>query len=81
MSVFGPYSRYYDLLNRDKDYDGEVEYVAGLLRRHSKRPVRSVLDVGCGTGSHDLLQGRPWQQPVCGDQRHGEDQRLLSRRS
>jgi len=57
MSVFGPYSRYYDLLNRDKDYDGEVEYVAGLLRRHSKRPVRSVLDVGCGTGSHDLLLG------------------------
>ena len=27
MSVFARYARYYDLLNRDKDYSAEVEYV------------------------------------------------------
>jgi SAM-dependent methyltransferase len=54
MTVFGPYSRYYDLLYRDKDYAGEAEYVHGLLQKH--HPVaKSILDLGCGTGRHDLL--------------------------
>jgi SAM-dependent methyltransferase len=54
MSVFGAYSRYYNLLYKDKDYSGEAEYVAGLIRKH--RPgSKSLLDLGCGTGRHDLL--------------------------
>lgn len=54
MSVFGAYSRYYNLLYRDKDYAGEAEHVHGLIQRHLPG-AGSVLDLGCGTGRHDLL--------------------------
>ena len=54
MSVFGAYSRYYNLLYKDKDYAGEAEYVNGLIRK--RHPMaKSILDLGCGTGRHDLL--------------------------
>jgi SAM-dependent methyltransferase len=54
MQVFGAYSRYYNLLYRDKDYQGEAAYVRSLIDRYSPQAV-SVLDLGCGTGRHDLL--------------------------
>lgn len=54
MTVFGPYSRCYNLLYRDKDYAGEAEYVHDLIRKHCPE-ARTVLDLGCGTGRHDLL--------------------------
>jgi len=54
MSVFGTYSRYYNLLYRDKDYAGESEYVQHLITRY--RPeAKTILDLGCGTGIHDFL--------------------------
>lgn len=54
MSVFGSYSRYYNLLYRDKDYAGEAEHVHCLIQRHFPG-AKTVLDLGCGTGRHDLL--------------------------
>lgn len=51
MTVFAGYSRYYDLLYRDKDYAGEARYVAGLIETHAPS-ARSVLEIGCGTGAH-----------------------------
>ena len=54
MSVFGAYSRYYNLLYRDKDYVGEAEYVHHLIARHYPA-AKTILDLGCGTGRHDLL--------------------------
>ena len=51
MSVFAGYSRYYDLLYRDKDYAAEARYVHELLRKHAPG-VRSLVEIGCGTGAH-----------------------------
>lgn len=51
--LFGPvYAPVYDRLYGDKDYDGEVELLDRLFRRYATQPIRSVLDVGCGTGNH-----------------------------
>ncbi len=54
-SVFDDYSHYYTLLNRDKDYQGEVDYVLRLLKRLATLPGRTLLDLGCGTGGHDFF--------------------------
>ncbi|NTV13187.1 MAG: class I SAM-dependent methyltransferase [Desulfobulbaceae bacterium] len=51
-TVFGDYSRYYSLLNRDKDYQGEVAYLLKLVAQHANQPARELLDLGCGTGGH-----------------------------
>jgi SAM-dependent methyltransferase len=54
MTAFGAYSRYYNLLYRDKNYPGEVEYVHRLIDRYHSR-TKTILDLGCGTGRHDIL--------------------------
>jgi SAM-dependent methyltransferase len=51
VSVFAGYSRYYDLLYRDKDYAGEADYIAGLIRSYSPN-AKTVMEIGCGTGAH-----------------------------
>ncbi len=49
--VFDAYARYYDLLYRDKDYEGEAEYVAAHIRKQAPNAKR-ILELGCGTGAH-----------------------------
>ncbi len=51
MTVFSGYSRYYDLLYRDKDYAGEARYVASLIKTHVPE-ASTVVEMGCGTGGH-----------------------------
>lgn len=58
-SVFQDYSNYYDLLNTGKEYGRETEYIIALAKRHGgDRPLRHILNLGCGTGCHDLLLAR-----------------------
>jgi SAM-dependent methyltransferase len=50
-AVFHDYSRYYDLLYRDKDYVGEVNYIKALLTRNGLTQG-DLLEFGSGTGKH-----------------------------
>ena len=52
---FRLYSAYYNLLYKDKDYKGEVNYIESLFTKFSITKIRSILNLGCGTGNHDLL--------------------------
>jgi len=55
LTQFGDlYSRYYDLIYQSKDYSSEVEYVDTLLKNEPIK-VKTILDLGCGTGRHDEL--------------------------
>ncbi len=54
MTVFGNYARYYNLLYRDKDYAREAQFIHELLQIHAPN-TRSILELGCGTGTHALL--------------------------
>lgn len=55
MSVFFDYSRYYDLLYRDKNYAAEADFIDRVLVEKSGGRAREILNLGCGTGGHDLL--------------------------
>lgn len=53
--VFGQiYAPAYDVLYREKDYAGEIELLSRVFRQYAAQPVRTVLDLGCGTGNHAL---------------------------
>lgn len=55
MSNFGLYSKYYDLLYREKDYSGESEYVLNLVERYGANNQRKnwkLLELGSGSGGH-----------------------------
>lgn len=51
MKVFDAYSSYYNLLYKDKDYQAEADYIASLLGNN----VKTVFEMGCGTGKHASL--------------------------
>ena len=56
--VFGAgYADSYDSLYADKDYGAECDLVEEIFRR-ADRPVRSLLDLGCGTGRHSVELAR-----------------------
>lgn len=51
MSVFCHYANYYDLLYKDKDYRAEAQHVSRVLQKCG-HGIKSILELGCGTGSH-----------------------------
>lgn len=46
------YARAYDALYETKDYGAECDVLERVFRKRSSSPVKSVLDLGCGTGGH-----------------------------
>lgn len=54
MIVFKDYSIYYDLLYKDKDYLAEATFINNLIKLYAPE-AKSILNLGCGTGSHDFF--------------------------
>lgn len=50
----GNYADLYDYLYMDKDYRLECQLIDKMLKKFSKGKVKTVLDLGCGTGNHVL---------------------------
>ncbi len=44
----------YDLIYKDKDYEGECDFLEEIFQGFSSNSVRTVLDGGCGTGGHAI---------------------------
>ena len=57
MSSYGPLAGCYDALTGDVDYGARADYVETLLGR-ARIPVRTVLDLACGTGAMTWLLTR-----------------------
>jgi len=51
MSIFNQYSRYYDLLYKNKDYKSEAKYVLESLNKFDFE-IKTILEMGCGSGGH-----------------------------
>jgi len=59
QSVFGKvYADQYDLLYGDKDYEAECNLIEQVFQRDAKDPVKSILDLGCGTGKNAIPLAR-----------------------
>ena len=53
--VFGKeYADQYDTFYHDKDYEAECDMIEEIFRRYSDNSVKSILDLGCGTGNHAI---------------------------
>lgn len=53
--VFGPvYANIYDALYQDKDYAAECDLLEHIFERHKILPIKTILDLGCGTGNHAI---------------------------
>jgi 2-polyprenyl-3-methyl-5-hydroxy-6-metoxy-1,4-benzoquinol methylase len=52
--LFTGYASYYDIFYAQKDYNLECEFVINIMNSLSFQEVRSILDLGCGTGGHVL---------------------------
>jgi SAM-dependent methyltransferase len=52
------YASAYDSMYADKDYERECDLVEEAFRRFADGPVRTVLDLGAGTGNHALPLAR-----------------------
>ncbi len=53
MSVFGAgYAAAYDALYDEKDYESECDLVERAFAEYGEGGLRTILDLGCGTGNH-----------------------------
>jgi Predicted methyltransferase (contains TPR repeat) len=53
MDNFGKtYSKYYNLLYKDKNYQEEYIYIRNLINKYGNNNKKNILDIGCGTGKH-----------------------------
>ncbi len=48
---FSTYSRYYDLLYKDKNYKAESDYIYSLINTFGPH-TKNLIELGCGSGSH-----------------------------
>jgi SAM-dependent methyltransferase len=46
------YAEHYDLFYAEKDYEEECDMLEQAFRHYGKGKIRTVLDLGCGTGNH-----------------------------
>jgi SAM-dependent methyltransferase len=52
------YADNYDALYQDKDYETECNLLEEAFRRYAVHPVKTILDLGCGTGNHAIPLSR-----------------------
>jgi SAM-dependent methyltransferase len=59
LTVFNSlYADSYDQLYASKNYQGECDLIEAGFARYGNSPLRTVLDVGCGTGTHVIELAR-----------------------
>jgi len=56
--VYGRFAKHYDLLYGDLNYAGDCDFLEAAFRKFRSPPPESVLDLGCGTGTHAILLAR-----------------------
>lgn len=55
MNPFQSCADYYDIIYQDKDYKAECGFLELIFSKYSDNPIKTILDLGCGTGGHALI--------------------------
>ncbi len=56
MSIYGEFAEHYDLIYREVvNYEKECDALQKIFAKTRRKKLKSLLDVGCGTGSHALI--------------------------
>ena len=53
-ALYNEFAKYYDLIYKDKKYDKETKFINFVVNKN-KVKGNKLLDVACGTGSHDKI--------------------------
>lgn len=53
MKVFNNYSKYYDLLYKDKNYNEEADFIHTIISQNCPS-AKNIFEMGCGTGLHAI---------------------------
>ena len=56
--IFAKYAAAYDVLNTDKDYESECDFLGKVFQSYGRGEIRHILDLGCGTGGHAIPLAR-----------------------
>lgn len=55
QNIYQKFAKYYDqIYDPFYDYKKECENIEELFKEFSKTPLKDILDIGCGTGSHAI---------------------------
>ncbi len=52
QELYRKFARYYDLIYKWMDYEGESEFIKRIIEQFKKSEGVDLLDVACGTGNH-----------------------------
>ena len=53
MPIYDKFAKYYDLMYSQYEYEKECDYLEEIFNNYATIP-KSILDIGCGTGTHAL---------------------------
>ena len=68
MEIFsGNYSNVYDIIYETKDYEAECDFLEEIFKKNNKT-IKTILDLGCGTGSHLIALAKRGYQVTGVDQ-------------
>ena len=70
-SYKGRHAELYDVFYSEKDYKKEAAFVHQCLQQYGLKPIKKVLELACGTGSHALAFEKYGYQIIATDNSEG----------